>query len=181
MSDIIGNEIEAAGLIDEYEEETANQQMSEGYLTKETFYMCLMKFEARFDEDSEEIDRIKEEVQEFLIEQKMYPSKNSKRKRRLGHYNFNELKNHEIYRNDVKLVLAICPPMLKGSLRGWDLKYLEKKVNGRNFFRKRNMRFAVIRNEDMRKRERYYEILKLVFEEWKSDQTEHGNLRGAGD
>ena len=181
LDDIINQtDVTAVNILDDLEEEGLKEMTGRYYLTKTTFYMCLMKLKSRFDEDDLEIDRIKDDTQIFLEEQKMYPSKNSKRKRRLGHYNFNELKNHEIYRNDVKLVLAICPPTMRGDLRGWDLKYLQKKVNERIFMMKRELQFAFIRSEDMRRREDFYPILKEVFETWKLKRGVT-SLREAGD
>ena len=169
-------------MIDDYEDTSAERKRDGEYLTKETFYMCVMKLVAHFDEDDLEIERIKDEIQEFLTEQGMYPSKSSKRKRKLGHYNFNELRNHQIYRNDVKLVLSICPPSLKGDLRGWDLEFLQKKINFREFFTSRNLQIACIRGDDMRRRESYYRILKGVFDKWMTtNRGKLGNLRGAGD
>ena len=144
--------------------------------------MCLMKLKPNFEEDEDEIERLKDEVQEFLMSIRMYPSRNSKRKRRLGHYNFNELRNHEIYRNDVKLVLAICPPITKPE-KTWDLNYLQKKMNERKLFRERSMQWALIKAEDMKKRNRSYNLLRKVFEEWKRTQaTADGRqaLRGTG-
>ena len=137
--------------------------------TKGPFCVAFTRMDVAMSLSEKEMDvnlRLKQLLQHFLNHLGIYTSYRSTKVRKKGNFNFVEISNHQIFKEDVRLLLQVNPPRRNSEQQIISLFLQCSRFNWLRELRDMKIQAAFIPSRFMNNRKDYKPYLDLVIQRW---------------